>query len=296
MRSLRPKLRRFSVVVQSLTLLLLAALLSPFAKAQDTDAAQELLDLSQKMQSADDPCPYLPRMRELLNRIANSDPDVYSAMKPQLDQINAMDLSCKGSDQPTQQQDSNSSDDANAAPAQPPAPATPAKPAVPFSVRYTTAETRSLTDAESAKLRSELHYEPASAPVSVGGSATTVLKDESGASLVSVTVRWINVVRNGTIRNAKFHVTMKNASNCLFSSSAKFLIPSSPIDAQGISFATWISWVTLHEPNRGEQTDFDGIATLGDNYQSLVFTPDQPEVALSQCRTLPTDSKASGSN
>jgi hypothetical protein len=296
MRSLRPQLRGVSVVAQSLALLL-AALFSPLAKAQDMDAAQELLDLTQKMQSADDPCPYLPRIRELLNRIANSDPDVYSAMKPQLDQINAMDLSCKGSDQPAQQQDPNSGDDPNASPAQPAAPATTAKPAVPtFSVRYTAEETRSLTDAESAKLRSELHYEPSSAPVSVGSSATTVLKDESGAALVSVTVRWINVVRNGTVRNAKFHVTMKNASNCLFSSSAKFLIPSSPIDAQGISFATWISWVTLHEPNRGEQTDFDGIATLGDNYPSLVFKPDQPESALSQCRTLPTDSKASASN
>lgn len=276
---------------------LLAAFLTPVAKAQDMEAAQELLDLTQKMQSADDPCPYLPQVRTLMNRIANSDPEVYNAMKPQLDQINAMDLSCNDSSQSAQPPGgTNSGNDQNdAAPAEPAAPAAPAKPATPtFNVRYTAGETRSLTDDEFAELRSGLHYDPQTAPISPGGSATTILKDSSGTSLVSVTVRWVSVVRNGSLRNGNFHITMQNNSNCLFTSSATFLIPGSAIDAQGVSFATWTSWVTPHEPLRGETTNFDGIATLGNDYPSLVFKPDQPEYSMTQCRTPITNSEASG--
>lgn len=295
MPSLIRCLFRVPVVIQLFALLLAA--FAPVAKAQDMEAAQELLDLTQKMQSADDPCPYLPQVRALMNRIANSDPEVYNAMKPQLDQINSMDLSCNNDSTQPAQPSANSSDEQNDA--EPGEPAAPdhAKPASPsFSVRYIAGETRSLTDDEFAKLRSGLYYDPLTVPISPGGSATTVLKDSSGTSLVTVTVRWVSVVRNGSLRNGNFHITMQNNSNCLFTSSASFLIPSSPIDAQGVSFATWTSWVTLHEPLRGETTNFDGIATLGNDYASLVFKPDQPEYSLTQCRTPQTNTNSGASD
>lgn len=294
MLSLFRRLLRVPVVIQ-LSAFLLAAFFTPAANAQDMEAAQELLDLTQKMQTADDPCPYLPQVRALMNRIANSDPEVYNAMKPQLDQINSMDLSCNDSTQPAQPPSTNAGNDQNdAAPSEPAAPPKPATPS--FSVRYSAGETRSLTDDEYATLRSGLYYDPPTAPISQGGSATTVLKDSTGASLVVVTVRWVSVVRNGSLRTGNFHITMQNNSNCLFGSSASFLIPGSPIDAQGVSFATWTSWVTLHDPLRGETTNFDGMATLGNDYPSLVFKPDQPEYSMTQCRTLVTNSEASGAS
>lgn len=67
------------------------------AKAQDMEAAQELQDLMTKMSAADDICPFMPRLRILVNRIAKSVPDVYEAMKPQLDEFNKTgDETCVG--------------------------------------------------------------------------------------------------------------------------------------------------------------------------------------------------------
>ena len=82
--------------VRALAKIVLCAVLALLssAAAQDMQAAQELMDLTQQMKSADDPCPYLPQIRAKMNQMANSDPDVYEALKPSLDDINAMDLRC----------------------------------------------------------------------------------------------------------------------------------------------------------------------------------------------------------
>jgi len=70
-----------------LTLLICMATSRP-AKAQDMEATQELQDLMTKMAAADDVCPFMPRLRILVNRIAKSVPEMYETMKPQLDELN----------------------------------------------------------------------------------------------------------------------------------------------------------------------------------------------------------------
>ncbi len=239
------------------------------------------MEITQKLQDGADPCPYLPELRALMNRMANSNPVVYEALKPELDEVNGLDVSCAASSSQSPDQNGNAPprDDAAAAPK------AAETGAAAFDVRYSGRETRSLTDEEFAKLRSGLRYDPPTAAIAPGGSATTVLKESDGSALVTVTVRWPGVVRNGAIITANFHVTMQNSSNCLFSSNASFLDPSSAINAQAISFAAWSGWVTLHEPSRGETTNFDGAATLGSQYPSLVFRPDQAGYSLTQCRT-----------
>ena len=248
----------------------------PGLKAQDMEAAQELVDLTQKMQSADDPCPYLPQVRALMNRIANSSPEVYETLKPQLDQINGMDLNCNDSSKDGQPAPENAGQDQN-----------PAKNQAnsPVSVRYAPGETRMLTDEEYGELRSGLHYRPETAPVSPGGSAQSVLVDGRGTPLVTVTVTWIRTERNGSLWTGRFRVTMANSSGCLFTSHASLLIPGSAIDAEGVNFGTWTTWVTLHEPLPGRTDVADGIATLGNDYTALIFKPVEPEYSLTQCRT-----------
>ncbi len=79
-----------------LTLVLCMATSRP-AKGQDMEAAQELQDLVTKMGAADDVCPFMPRLRILVNRIAKSVPEMYEAMKPQLDELNKTgDETCAG--------------------------------------------------------------------------------------------------------------------------------------------------------------------------------------------------------
>jgi hypothetical protein len=67
------------------------------AKAQQDP--QELLGqltaLMQQMQGASDPCPYMPKLKSLINQVAQQSPEVYQAMKPSLD-LMAQDDGCAG--------------------------------------------------------------------------------------------------------------------------------------------------------------------------------------------------------
>lgn len=154
-------------------------------------------------------------------------------------------------------------------------------------VRYTGRESRPLTDAESLELRKGLHYQPTQAPISPGGWVRVTLEDSSGSQLVVVTVKWERTVRmSNTVWDGVFQITMSNKSDCEFTSSANFIDPAFPTyDSSGISFATWVEWVNLQEPHRGETSSFGGVATLYKNYQSLIFKPTLPGYSLSQCRT-----------
>jgi hypothetical protein len=80
----------------SLLLLLLTALAAPRLHAQDpSQIMQQLTDLQQQMAGATDPCPFMPKLKALINQIANQSPEVYQAMKPSLDLLNSQDDGCK---------------------------------------------------------------------------------------------------------------------------------------------------------------------------------------------------------
>ena len=258
------------------------ALLSS-AAAQDMQAAQELMDLTQQMKSADDPCPYLPQIRAKMNQMANSDPDVYEALKPSLDDINAMDLRCNTS--ATTNSAANASPDASAS--QPEAStATPPAPPTPTDVRYTAGGTRMLTDDEYDQLRQGLHYDPATAVLNVGGTAASNLVDGTGAILATVAVQWIKTEgTSGPAPLARFRGTLTNRSNCLFSSDAVMVLPNQPDDVWGVNSGTWLTWVTPNEPLPGQSKTFLGNATLRSAYSTFVFKPLDAEHALTQCRT-----------
>jgi hypothetical protein len=92
---------RFSSIPSGRSLLLLLLLLQitlivPRLHAQDpSQIMQQLTDLQQQMAGATDPCPFMPKLKALINQIANQSPEVYQAMKPSLDLLNSQDDGCK---------------------------------------------------------------------------------------------------------------------------------------------------------------------------------------------------------
>jgi len=270
--------------------------MSQSGKAQDMDAAQELQDLVVKMAAADDICPFMPRLRILVNRIVKSVPEVYEAMKPQLDELNKTgDDTCtetgkNGTTDSNKLQ--NTTDKSSQEPTE--------ENAKSFDVRFTNQETRSLTDEEFDKLRKGLHYEPKVTALSLGGSATSRLKNNDGRTLATVMIEWIRAERpvKGTKKSKTgaivksygvpvgyFNLTLQNASNCLYSSTASLVIPQSAIGAEAVSSITWSSWVTLHEPGRGQSTNIQTSAPIGNDYNKLLLVPQMEDYSLSQCRT-----------
>ena len=255
-------------------------------------AAQELLDLIQQMKSADDPCPYLPQIRSKVNQIANSDPDVYEAMKSSVEEMNAMDLRC---DAPP------SKDTPSVSPAASPGPDAAATnspiPPTPADVRFTSGDTRMVTDDEYALLRQGLRYDPPSAALKLGGAAQSNLVDGTGAILATVAVQWVRTDgASGPAPTGRFRITLSNRSSCLFSSDAVMALPNSPDDVWGVNSGTWLTWVTPNEPLRGQIKTFSGSATLRSAYTALVFEPLNPENALTQCRTAKPLPQASDTN
>jgi hypothetical protein len=66
--------------------------------AQDSSQLlQQFTTLQQQMASASDPCPYMPKLKSLINQMAQQSPDVYAAMKPSLDLLNSEDDGCPSS-------------------------------------------------------------------------------------------------------------------------------------------------------------------------------------------------------
>lgn len=63
--------------------------------AQDpSQLLQQFTTLQQQIAASDDPCPFMPRLKTLINEMANLDPQIYAAMKPSLDLLNAQDDGC----------------------------------------------------------------------------------------------------------------------------------------------------------------------------------------------------------
>ncbi|MBB5063829.1 hypothetical protein HDF15_002174 [Granulicella mallensis] len=93
------------------------ALFGASVRAQEDPSAiiKELTDLQQQMAAADAPCPYLPKLRAIVNRMANTSPEVYQAMKPSLDEMNKTDDGCSPNNNSAQTTVPTSSPTPNAA-------------------------------------------------------------------------------------------------------------------------------------------------------------------------------------
>jgi hypothetical protein len=216
----------------------------------------------------------------LVNELADSDPEVYRAMKSGLDLINQEpDTPCTPEKGPSSRPDAGSLDSKNADDET-------KKKLVKVDVRYTRVETRSLTDEEFSILRSGLHWSPREVPLSVGNSALATLVDAEGTPLASMSITWIRVQprTKESLSLGFFTVSLKNDSTCLFNTKAELFTKSEIVPV--VNRFVWSSWVTLHEPSRGESSKITEItANLSKPYSALNFTPLDPEFALSQCRT-----------
>jgi hypothetical protein len=259
---------------------------------------QDMQDLLQEMEAAQEKniCPFIPRMRALVGRLTRSMPEAYQAFKPQFDEYERVSATACS---PT----GNASITSPAAPIRPDAVAETNTPEEPRSqgsadVRMTQQVTRSLTDDESSTLRKGLHYSPPRATVRLNGSGRTVLQDDRGRSLAAITVQWLKTERP-LLRSTRpgsppaygvpigyFRLKLENFSNCLFDSKATLVIPGSLINAEAVNLIAWNGWVALRQPDRGEAKTFDVTATIGDEYQELILSPQRETESLSQCRTI----------
>jgi hypothetical protein len=86
--------RRLNSVV-FLLMMICAGTHSIAAQSDPSQIMQQLTDLQQQMAGATDPCPFMPKLKSLINQIAEQDPDVYKALKPSLDMLNNQDDGCK---------------------------------------------------------------------------------------------------------------------------------------------------------------------------------------------------------
>jgi hypothetical protein len=156
-----------------------------------------------------------------------------------------------------------------------------------IDVRYLSADSRPLTDAEMRDLRNSLRWDPESVPLSPGGAARSNLVDDKGRRLGSVLVRWDKAVTpktaqaSGTPRG-HFTLQIENGTSCVFQSSAEI------DDSQGfvvVSGVTWSGWLTLHQPERGQTSQAQGDAALSQAYPSLALKPLTAYSTLSGCMT-----------
>ena len=168
-----------------------------------------------------------------------------------------------------------------------------------YDVRYTTREARTLTDEELATVRTGLHYSPATAPLSVGGSASSKLLDERGRTLAVVVVTWLSTDHPGKARAKRpdgsplelyrlpvghLKIVLKNMSNCVLSSSASLkTLGSVPVDV--VPPVTWDQWFASDWPGRGEVRTADRDVPIVEGARQLLFSPESPSSALAQCRT-----------
>ena len=87
-----------------LPILVLSTAAATVARAQDPPSLPDQMNaLIQQMQGATDPCPFMPKFKSLMTQLANQSPEVFQAMKPVLDLMNADDTCAKPADPaPTQ--------------------------------------------------------------------------------------------------------------------------------------------------------------------------------------------------
>jgi hypothetical protein len=79
-------------------LVLVCAVSCVRVRAQDSgQILQQLNTLQQQMAGATDPCPFMPKLKSLINQMAQQSPDIYAAMKPSLDLLNSTDDGCSTS-------------------------------------------------------------------------------------------------------------------------------------------------------------------------------------------------------
>jgi hypothetical protein len=79
----------------SILLVVLGAFTTRLHAQDPSQIMQQLTNLQQQMADASDPCPFMPKLKSLINQIANQSPEVYQAMKPSLDMLNSQDDGCK---------------------------------------------------------------------------------------------------------------------------------------------------------------------------------------------------------
>lgn len=153
-------------------------------------------------------------------------------------------------------------------------------------VRFRQVDSRPLTDAEMSALRNSLHWQPETAPLPRGGTARSNLMDDKGNTLGSILIRWDAPAASTTRRTGNavqhFTVQLENSTSCAFLASAEL------DDGQGfvvVGDTTWASWLTLHQPERGQTTQAHGSASFTQPYPSLVFKPLTAYSTLSACMT-----------
>jgi len=78
-----------------LVLVPLSTVVSTYLHAQSADQLlQQLTTLQQQLSETSDPCPLLPRFRQLMSQFASQSPEMYQAMKPTLDLFNSQSDGC----------------------------------------------------------------------------------------------------------------------------------------------------------------------------------------------------------
>lgn len=158
-----------------------------------------------------------------------------------------------------------------------------------IDVRFQTADSRPLTDAEMRDLRNSLRWEPDSVTLAPGGTARTNLVDDNGRRLGSVLVRWDKTTtpkatqsQSSTQTRGYFTIEIENGTSCVFNSSAEL------DDSQGliaVSGVIWGGWLTLHQPERGQTSQARGDTALTQAYPSLILKPLTANSTLSACMT-----------
>jgi hypothetical protein len=163
-------------------------------------------------------------------------------------------------------------------------------------VRFSSADSRLLTEAEMAALRDSLHWEPESVPVRYGGTAVSYLVDNQGHRLGSIQVQWTRTAAPKGTRSeptgpavGSFTVVMENGTSCGFLGQAEL---DGPKGAVIVSSVDLDSWVGLGQPGSGQTIRVEGNADLPSPNPATVLKPLAVSSALSACMTPKNSSRA----
>jgi hypothetical protein len=148
-------------------------------------------------------------------------------------------------------------------------------------VRFSSADSRLLTDSEMAALRDSLHWEPESAQVTRGGTAVSNLLDREGHKLGSIGVQWTKTVApKGGPAVESFILQIENQSSCGFLAEAEFDDHKGDVVVSNLELD---SLVGLHQPASGQITRVEGEAELPNPI--IVLKPIAVSSTLSACTT-----------
>lgn len=156
-------------------------------------------------------------------------------------------------------------------------------------MRFTSADSRLLTEAEMATLRDSLRWQPETARLRYGGTAVSYLIDREGHKLGSIQFEWTKTaVPKGSPSQAEglpagsFTVEIENGSSC------GFLAQAEVDDSKGtvvVSSFDLDSWIGLRQPEPGKTIRVEGDADLPGPNPSLLLKPLAVSSTLSACST-----------